>query len=91
MQSFIINSNHIHVHNNHFTNAHSQNIETALPVYIGACLSKIPPKQLCRCLRETFMLNWEAIQQSTPDFKNFVTEMAILLARLDAEEDGFAS
>ena len=91
MPSFIINSNHIHLHNNHFTNANNQNNETALPVYIGECLLRIPPKQLCRCLRETFMLNWEALEQSTPDFKNLVTEMAILLARLDAEEDGLAT
>ena len=91
MPSIIINSNHIHLHNNHFNQAGGHNNQTALPVYIGECLSKIPPKQLCRCLRETFMLNWESLQESTPDFKNFVTEMAILLARLDAEEAGLAS
>ena len=61
--------------------------EPDLATHIGLCLQKIPPKQLCRCLRESFLLRWEEIQLASPNFSELVTEMAILLARLDAEED----
>jgi hypothetical protein len=62
--------------------------EQDLVSHIGTCLRLLPPKQLCRCLRESFMLRLEELQQTTPDFKNFVTQLTILLARLDALEDG---
>ena len=58
-----------------------------LEVHIGTCLLLIPPRQLSQCLRESFMLNWENLQETTPDFKQLVTEMMVLLARLDALAD----
>jgi hypothetical protein len=54
-----------------------------LEIHIGTCLMMIPPRQLSQCLRESFMLNWENLQNTTPDFKQLVTEMMVLLARLD--------
>ncbi len=66
----------------------NQLYEGDLATHIGTCLQMIPPKQLCRCLRESCMLRLEELQQTTPDFKNFLTELTILFARLDALEDG---
>jgi hypothetical protein len=59
-----------------------------LVTHIGTCLKQLPPKQLGRCLRTTFMLNWEQLVCTCPNFKDFLTELIILLERLDAEEDG---
>ena len=61
--------------------------ELDLSTHIGTCLQMIPPKQLCRCLRESFMLRWEELQLTSANFSLLVTEMTILMARLDAEED----
>lgn len=58
-----------------------------LEIHIGTCLLMISPRQLSQCLRESFMLNWESLQETTPDFKQLVTEMMVLLARLDALAD----
>ena len=61
--------------------------ELDLAAHIGSCLQLMPPKQLCRCLRENFMLRWEELQLTSANFSLLVTEMTILMARLDAEED----
>jgi hypothetical protein len=37
-----------------------------------------------------FSARWEELQSSTPGFSEPVTELAVLLARLDAEEDRIA-
>ena len=58
-----------------------------LPIHIGTCLNMIPPEQLSRCLRDAFMLHIEALQKTCPDFYGFVTELAVLLTRLDDESD----
>ena len=58
-----------------------------LATHIGVCLEMIPAKHLCRCLRESFMLRLEELQATVPAFKDFVTELTVLLARLDAVED----
>ncbi len=89
MAVFIVNSNNFN-QDNRIYNRPLEQIpiqELDLATHIGLCLQKIPPKQLCRCLRESFLLRWEDLQLTTPDFRDLVTEMAILLARLDAEED----
>ncbi|NCU05176.1 MAG: hypothetical protein GXC73_14450 [Chitinophagaceae bacterium] len=89
MATFIFNSNQINFGNNsngQFARPGDTGNQD-LAFYIGSCLQRIPPKQLCRCLRESFLLRWEELQSSTPDFSELVTELTILLARLDAEED----
>ena len=58
-----------------------------LPIHIGTCLNMIPSKQLSRCLRDTFMLHIEALEKTCPDFYGFITELAVLLTRLDDEAD----
>lgn len=59
-----------------------------LAEHIGLCLRQIPPKQLCRCLRDSFMIHFEELACTCPNFKEMVTELSILMSRLDAEEDG---
>lgn len=49
--------------------------ERDLATHIGVCLQQIPPKQLCRCLRESFMLRWEELQLTSSNFKDLVTEI----------------
>jgi hypothetical protein len=89
MPTFIFNSNQIHFGNNSNAQfARPGDISNQeLAFHIGSCLQRIPPKQLCRCLRESFLLRWEELQRSTPDFSELVTELTVLLARLDTEED----
>lgn len=89
MPTFIFNSNQINFGNNpngQFARP-GDTCKQELTFHIGSCLQRIPPKQLCRCLRECFLLRWEELQSSTPDFSELVTELTVLLARLDAEED----
>jgi hypothetical protein len=89
MSSIIVKTNQIHIGDAvyHHTND-KQILADDLATHIGACLRAIPPKQLCRCLREMFMLRLEELQAGVPEFNNFVSSLTILLARLDAEEDG---
>lgn len=86
MPTFIFNANQISFGNNE-TSSSAPLHEQQLANHIGQCLQRIPPKQLCRCLRESFLLRWEELQRTTPDFNELVTELLVLLARLDAEED----
>ena len=89
MATFIFNSNNFNFGKNIQTQSSDPVplYERDLATHIGVCLQQIPPKQLCRCLRESFMLRWEELQLTSANFKDLVTEMTILMARLDAEED----
>ena len=89
MPTFIFNANQISFGNKENLRSFPPH-EQQLATHIGQCLQRIPPKQLCRCLRESFLLRWEELQQTTPNFSELVTEMLVLLARLDAEEDRLA-
>lgn len=89
MPTIIFNANQINFGNKETRDTLSIH-EQQLAFHIGQCLQRIPPKQLCRCLRESFLLRWEELQQTTPDFNELVTEMLVLFARLDAEEDRLA-
>jgi hypothetical protein len=92
MPTFIFKKNHISFDskpNDQSTNP-SPLHKQELAAHIGVCLQRIPPKQLCRCLREGFFLHWEELQKTSPNFTELVTEMLVLLARLDAEEDRIA-
>lgn len=89
MATVIFNTNNFHFENkgNNSSVDETESYKQDIATHIGLCLNRIPPKQLCRCLRTIFLLNFEELQNNTPGFKNFVTDFVILLARLDGEED----
>lgn len=60
---------------------------TTMAEHIGNCLAKLPAKQLGRGLRDALLLHLEDWKATCPGFDDFVTELAVLFARLDEEED----
>ena len=87
MATIILNNFNIGNEKNSQTDEEIPLYKLGLTQHIGQCLNLIPPKQLCRLLRDGLIIHFEELMHTCPKFKEIVTELGILMSRLDAEED----